>query len=1017
MIQAKEALRKNIKHVDFDQRLAYFATTLFHFPQILRERKEVGFNWKTSRILDQLDLGRAKDLDLSAKIEQNGIENPMGPMTTMLMYMGILGSDRQLAEFAYQLLEARHFFTPMTAKYYSRISPADIGKRITDPQEGGSINTVLSIAAVTAMRNIFDKSTFQDESRNKKRNSLALVNPAAILELRDDPTLRANELIRIITSPSDKIVDRGKVGRAQKKDTLKAFMVRAGGVGIPSACATVLFKYINGEISDINGLKPVADFVRNIGPEAVAVILDGLAVAKVGGSVGRSIDSDWNWEKILKRIGFVTGGAAGLGIAQEDPVLASVLGLATLMAKPLYFSPKERIKKAYEAGIDYLHNNMDKIKAFLPAIQYQEGKRWIVNKNGEKSRKIDYAGLKQRLAVMLSRASGLNINDIQKIVDLKISDWKHEDGQSRVLGPIARNSVSGNNFVSMILETIRLADEISRNPGKGEELMPILSPEDLPVYYKSHGLQIKVAIDALKQVDPRLALTMLIPSLHEYNFIDSAFSNYDPKGDNKFNDAVHYAGAFENEAGTGIRLLTSLGFWRNFVPTTGRTNLYWDFIKELSQHYRRNSAEGLRNSFSLIVKPPPLNEMINALIAVSDRGEVKHMDTMIDNLIARIDKEPGVLMDLLSFISYAKTCKLSASVLKSLGYNVEIDTPEGKKFFVDFSVRKMEESAKRATELLFNHYLSNPGGLILGFKKEIKTAKTEMLRFARSKGKNGFEELEEKIKNEYTGNRPEQFQSVYSQLAVLIEWVIRETPEFFADQEGQGPGNRVLKQFADLVYERPGVYSSGNVFDASFADIFYNSISALTERAKEEKWEKEDPRQKAFDRFMAITNEGLYVCISNTLKVNLNPNFDYSQSFGYESIEAYLKANFEFFEFALLFIDNQAFSKVMQSWFNLVSEIETNITAYVNPAIHERDASERRKKVNMILTGISTRLVAEEEKRLNDMIASGKIKDGNISLARAKINQDKETAKKLLERLIELDLKTADVSRVKIATK
>lgn len=1015
MAQTQERSRKNIKQIDFDQRMAYFMSTLFHFPQILTERKGTGFNWKTSRALDKLDIGHAKDLALSAKIEERDIENPMGPMTTMLMYMGILNGDYELAEFAYHLLEGRHFFTPMTAKYYSKISPADMGKQIADPQEGGSINTVLSIAAVTAMRNIFDKNALQDKPKNKKRDSLALVNPAAILELKDDPTLRANELVRIITTEPDKIVDRGKVGKAQKRDTLKAFTARAGAVGIPIGSAVALFKYVNGEISDISGLQPVINFVKNIGPEATAVIIDGLAVGKIGGSIGKSIDSDWDWEKILKRIGFVTGGAVGLGIAKEDPVLASVLGLATLIAQPLYFAPKERIKEDYETGIGYLRKNIDKIKAFIPAIQYQEGKRWIVTKNREKNKKTDYVTLGNRLTVLLSRALGVDMTSIQNILNLQISDWKHNDGESETLRPLTRNSIAENNFIAMVAETTRFADEIAKHPEKGEELMPILAPEDLPSYYKLHGLQIKVAIDALKQVDPRLALTMLIPSLHEYNFVDSAFPNYDPKGDNKFNDAVHYAGAMENEAGTGIRLLTSLGFWRDFVPNTGRTNLYWDFVSDLAMRYRTNSAEGLKNSFSLIVKPPPLNEMINALIAVSDRGEVKHMDTMIDNLIGKIDKEPGVLMDLLSFISYAKTCRLAGSTLKSLGYNVEIDTPEGKRRFVDFSVRKMEESAKRATELLFNHYLSNPGGLILGFGKEIKAAKKEMHEYAKSKGKNSFDELDDKTKNEYKGKKPEQYQSVYSQMAVLIEWIIRETPEFF--NESNGSGNRVLKQFADLVYERPGVYSAGNVFDASFADIFYNSVSALSERAKKEGWKKDDPRQMAFDRFMTVANEGIYVCINNTLGVNMNPNFSYSKHFGYEIIEDYLKANFEFFEFALLFIDNNAFSKILKKWFEMISQIETNLTAYVNPDIQETAASDRRKKVNLILTGIGTRLVVEEERRLEEMIKSRKIAADKIDPARKKIKSDSENAKRVLQALHKLDLEAADASGVKIASK
>lgn len=940
-------------------KLDYIKGAALHPVKTIKERSESGLPTLGRRGIDQFFThGKAGVLEVPVKIDEKEKKSLVTSLGSLLMLSGVLKNDADLVDRAYELVEADVVYTKRTP----RAKSSDFGLMIPPPNRISNMSG-LSVEAVMAMRDIFDYQNAEGFNNS----------------------LTGYHLLSIIINDVDALIDRGIVGQAQQRETFDvAFRRLATATGVPSV---VIAPFI---IADLLNSKPseAAEWVRNLPPNMLRPALDALVGAAIGYEIGSHKDRNeidpTNRNKIVNGlVGMIVGAGVGTGVeflggesikAVNDTVATIGIGaeIVSKTARKIYFEPKRKIKESFENGITWLKGNEGAVIPFMSSIFHQQGRRRMELYNGHEEPKTVNANKRSTVVQTINHLESLGLTraDIVRLTNAQIADDRDLDKPDlEALPKLVSSSFSETLLRSGLVESLRMIDYNRRHPG-AYELMPILSPRNLKDYVYTHGAATRDGIDLAKAKKPTLALSILYPSLWVYNLLDFVQPTTNPqKNEKNLKDAVNFAGRYENSGGTGIRMMSAVSFWREIWPQMVSANQFNDFYQVIANNLNDTNADGMRSNFSLVVQPNPMQEMLNALSVFyidftlpeyhgsSQRGAVKHIDSMVTNLVGEIDRSPRALMDLLTFISYSKAVVLSKPYFQKMGYNVEID--QGK-FFLDTAVKNIETVINRTIKVLFDKYLANPKGLLLGFRDEL--ANKSMT--------------------------PDRVDAIYREVTALIEWTLREVPEFYSTPEGR----EVFRKLDSDIYERAGVYSPGNIFSGAYVDIFYNVIKVMNEHKNKESWVADDKRAVALAEFSKLADKSLFVMLRNTLNVNINPS--HQSTVDAARITDYLTQNYGFFEFAINFATDESVVNIVDALKRILGVIEQQAVEFASSELDQTLQSPERKKVRLMLTSIAPRVLAELGQRgLNEHIeslahaahnASSKINEEEAKKARAR---------------------------------
>lgn len=951
--------------------LKYLEGAATHPLKVIKERKKVGLPVLGERGRTSFfTKGEAAFVEIPHRIEQADRYSFLTSVAGLVSMMGVLKGDKGLTRAGYELIEADVVYTPKTPK----ARPVDYGLMVTDKQRISN-RAGLSVQAVLSMRDVFD----YDDPRMFEQS------------------LNGQRLLALFMNGMEDLLDRDIVGDAQRRETWEVASRRF--LSLTGASAAVAAPIILKEILDSEPSK-ASMWLNNL------PLLDAIVGAAIGYKKGEIKDresmifADNFLDKVKHRIvGTIVGGLVGGGggllvdkLAGEDLKLinqglakATLTGVGTyVLAKNLYFEPKEKIRGAFESGIQTLKDHQKDVVPFLPSIFHQQGRRRVELYNRAKdSNSVN--GLKRQMYWITNQElmdQGFTKDEINEAMKAEIANDRDPDAIGKGLPKIVSSSYARTMYLASMLESMRMLN-YDRTGSQKYNLMPVLSPANLRDYVYTHGAAIRNGIDFTKapESNPTLALGILFPSIWVYNLMDYFIpTSRAQKNEKNLKDAVNFAGRYENTGGTGIKLMSAYEFWQQNWPNIDATNQFQDFYHIVADDLNDTNADSMRNNFSMVLQPPPFYETLNALTTfyldftlpeqhqTSERGGVKHIDSMITSLVGQIDKSPRTLMDLLTFISYCKSAKLAKPYLEKLGYNIPIDN--GRKF-LDVSVKHMEGVVNRTIRILFDKYLANPKGLLTGFVKEInETAQ-----------KNAQDVKPEDMTQE-------KADAVYMQLSALMEWVIRETPEFFESADGR----QVLAKLNPDLYERAGVYSAGNVFSGAFIDVFYNVYTVLGNIKEKEGWEIDDPRNLALVKMKGITDKTVFFLLKNTLNVNLNPM--HAAGVDPKKLNQYLSDNYTLFEFALNFTNDVNVVEVNNFLMSIIEAIERQPSEYTTDSFQSKDWDERMWKVNTILSSVVQRMIKELTDRGHSPIAqvlaekaraaSSAIRDDQMKKSRSK---------------------------------
>lgn len=920
--------------------IKYLEGAVTHPLKVIKERKRVGLPVLGERGRTSFfTKGEAAYVEIPHKIEQADRYSFLTSIAGLGLMMGVLKGDRDLTRASYELIEADLVYTPKTPK----ARPVDYGLMVTDKQRVSN-RAGLSVQAVLSMRDVFD----YDDPRMFEQS------------------FNGQRLLALFMNNMDDLLDRDIVGDAQRRETWEVASRRF--LSLTGASAAVAAPVILKEILDSEPSKATM-WLNNL------PLLDAIVGAAIGYKKGEANDRESmifannQFDKIKHRIvGAIVGGLVGGGggllvdkLAGEDIRLinqglakATLTGVGTyVLAKNLYFGPKEQIKNAFESGIQTLKDHQKDVIPFLPSIFHQQGRRRVELHNRAKDGN-SVTGLRRQMYWATNQQlieHGFTQAEINQAMKAEIANDREPDVIGQGLPKIVSSSYARTMYLASMLESMRMLKH-NKTGSQEYDLMPVLSPANLRDYVYTHGVAIRNGVDFTKAPDsnPTLALGILFPSIWVYNLMDYFIpTSRAQKNEKNLKDAVNFAGRFENTGGTGIKLMSAYEFWQQNWLNIDATNQFQDFYHTVADNFNDTNADGMRNNFSMVLQPPPFYETLNALTTfyldftlpehhqTSERGGVKHIDSMITSLVSQIDKNPRTLMDLLTFVSYCQSAKLAKPYLEKLGYNIPIDN--GRKF-LDVSVKHMEGVVNRTIRILFDKYLSNPKGLLTGFVKEInETAR-----------KNAQDVKPEDMTQE-------KADAVYMQLSALMEWVIRETPEFFDSADGR----QVLAKLNPDLYERAGVYSAGNIFSGAFIDVFYNVYTVLGNIKEKEGWEQDDPRNLALVKIKGITDKTVFFLLKNTLNVNLNPM--HAANVDSKKLGQYLSDNYTLFEFALNFTNDVNVFEINKFLVSIIEAIERQPSEYTSDSLQSRDWDEKRLKVNMILSSVVQRMIKELTER------------------------------------------------------
>lgn len=951
---ATEAVRQQRRKERVKDNFRYLAGTATHPIKTVRERRESGLPSLGSRGRNKFfNTGLAGVLEVPAKIDEKNKKSLVTSLGSLLMVSGVLKGDADLVNRGYELVEADVVYTTKTPK--SR--PADYGLMVPAPNRVSN-QSALSVEAVMAMRDIFDYK-----------------NPQGFTD-----SLNGYNLLAIIINDVDALVDRGLIGQAQMRETFDVALRRLSTVaGIPSAVIApfILADLLNSEPSQ------AAEWLRNIPPQMLRPALDALVGSAIGYQVGKvqdknSIDPTYKNRIVKTILGAIGGGIAGTAVealgedalkSANDVIAATSLTSAAVVkaAESVYFSPKRKIKASFENGITWLKDNEAAVIPFLSAVFHQQGRRRL-ELYAEQMGAGKTEALKRfttQVTVEHLMSLGMTQADVARMVNAMIAnDRELENTSLRPVRNLVSSSYARTLMLSGMVESLRMIRHDNKNP-QGYELMPVISPAHIRDYVYTHGAAMRDGIDLAKAQKPTLALSILYPSMWVNNLLDFFHPTTNPqKNEKNLKDAVNFAGRYENSGGTGIRLMSSFAFWGEIWPQIVSANQFNDFYSIVADNLNDKNADGMRSNFSLVVQPNPMQEMLNALSVFyidfslpeyhgsSQRGAVKHIDSMITNLVGQIDSNPRALMDLLSFVSYSKAVIMSKPYFQKLGYNVEVDKG---RFFLDTSVRNMEMVVNRTIKILFDKYLSNPRGLLLGFKDELASGKMT----------------------------PERVNAIYMEMTALMEWTLREVPEFYRTPEGR----EVFRKLDSDIYERAGVYSPGNVFSAAYVDIFYNVIKVMNEHKKKENWDNGDERAVVLDEYAKLADKSLFVMLRNTLKVNVNPI--HQANIDAKGITDYLTQNYGFFEFALNFASNESVLALVVVLRGILGTVADQAVEFASEELDQTRQSPERRKIRLLLTSITPRVITELSERgltqeINSLAMAGKDAAEKINTEEAK---------------------------------